>query len=139
MDDFRTQLTTLIDDLLADGRTPMFVIVDLVGAEQIRQAKDTDSLERFRDTCLSALVGASRGGDAFSYGDYRIVGILPAFDRLRTFALVEKMRRTLPLLAQSFDCYLTPEFDTIEYDPETGVPGIITQIARPRDPTRDVA
>ena len=27
--------------------------------------------------------GASRGGDAYSYGDYRIVGILPAFDRLR--------------------------------------------------------
>jgi hypothetical protein len=139
MDDFRTQLTTLVDAFLAEGRTPAFVIVDLVGAEQIRHSKNADTLERFRETCMSALAGASRGGEAFSYGDYRIVGVLPGFDRLRTFALVEKMRRTLPLLAQSYDCYLCPEFDTIEYDPEAGVPGIITQIARPRDVNRDVA
>jgi hypothetical protein len=55
-------------------------------------------------------------GAGLHYGEERIVAILAGFDRLRTFAMIEKLRRGLPLLAQSFDCFLRPEFDVLEYD-----------------------
>lgn len=138
MDDFRKQLTELVDSLMAEGRPPIFLIIDLVGAEEIKRARDTQSLGSFREMVMGSLAGAS-GGDAFSYGDYRVVGVLPGFDRLKTFALVEKMRRTIPLLAQSFDCIVYPDFDTVEYEDATGVPGVIAQLVKPRDPNRDAA
>jgi hypothetical protein len=138
MDEFRKELTSLVDGLLAEGRVPIFLMVDLVGAEYLRRSSDAAALENFRDACMSSLSSTSGGAATFSYGDIRIVAILHGFDRLKTFALVEKMRRMLPLLAQSFDCVLAPEFDTIEYEEHTGVPGIINQIVAPR-PQLDVA
>lgn len=132
MDDFRKELTALIDSLMAEGRTPMFLMVDLVGAEDLRRSSDIEALPNFRDACMASLASAAGDSQAFSYGDIRIVAILHGFDRLKTFALVEKMRRMLPLLAQSFDCILAPEFDTLEYDERTGVSGLINQIVAPR-------
>lgn len=133
MDDFRRELTALVDGLLAEGTVPMFLMVDLVGAEHLRHsAKDPGALTRFRETCMASLSGAAGNTDVFSYGEIRIVGILRGFDRLKTFALVEKMRRTLPLLGQSFDVILQPEFDTIEFDAATGVTGVINQLVAPR-------
>lgn len=132
MDDFRKELTALIDGLMAEGRTPMFLMVDLVGAEYLRRSSDAEALPNFRDACMAALSSAASDAQAFSYGDIRIVAILHGFDRLKTFALVEKMRRMLPLLAQSFDCILAPEFDTLEYDERTGVSGLINQIVAAR-------
>ena len=38
----------------------------------------------------------------------------------------------LPLLSQSFDVMLQPEFDTIVYDEATGVAGVINQLVAPR-------
>ena len=132
MDDFRKELTALIDGLVAEGRTPMFLMVDLVGAEHLRRSSDPEALNNFRDACMASLASNSGDAQAFSYGDIRIVAILHGFDRLKTFALVEKMRRMLPLLAQSFDCILAPEFDTLELDERTGVGGLINQIVAPR-------
>ena len=135
MDDFRKELTALIETLMAEGRTPMFLMVDLVGAEYLRRSSDAEALPNFRDACMASLSGAANDAQVFSYGDIRIVAILHGFDRLKTFALVDKMRRMLPLLAQSFDCILDPEFDTLEYDERTGVSGLINQIVAPRQTT----
>lgn len=133
MDDFRRELTSLVDGLVAAGATPMFLMVDLTGAEHLRIAsKDAGVLARFRETCMTSLSGAAANAEVFSYGDIRIVAVLQGFDRLKTFALVEKMRRTLPLLGQSFDVVLQPEFDTIEFDPATGAAGVINQLVAPR-------
>lgn len=132
MDDFRKELSAHIDALLAEGSAPIFLMVDLVGAEQLRRSSDPEALANFRDACMASLSNASQGSQVFSYGEIRIVAILHGFDRLKTFALVEKMRRMLPLLSQSFDCVLAPEFDTLEYDERTGVSGLINQIVAPR-------
>lgn len=132
MDDFRRQLTEHLDVILEQGVEPMFLMVDLVGAEVLRYARDTDSLPRFRETCMTSLSGAAGNSPVFAYGEFRIIGLLGGYDRLKTFALVDKMRRMLPLLAQSYDCIVTPEFDTIEYDPQAGIAGLINQLAAPR-------
>lgn len=132
MDDFRSELTAVVDSLVAEGGSPMFLMVDLVGAEVLRMSKDLESLERLRETCMASLSSAAGNADTFSYGDIRIIAILRGYDRLKTFALIEKMRRMFPLLAQSFDCILLPEFDTIEYDEQTGVAGVINQLIAPR-------
>lgn len=131
MDDFRKELTLVIDDLMAEGRTPMFLMVDLCGAEVLRRGMDTESLTKFRETCMASLSNTAHA-ETFSYGDLRIVAVLHGYDRLKTFALIDKMRRMLPLLSQSFDCVLSPEFDTIEYDERTGVAGIINQLVSVR-------
>jgi hypothetical protein len=132
MDDFRKELTALVDGLLAQGITPMFLMIDLVGAESLRSSRDTESLPRFRETCMASLSAAAADAATFSCGDVRVAAILCNFDRLKTFALIEKMRRMLPLLGQSFDCTISPEFDTIEYDALSGVPGVISQLLAPR-------
>jgi hypothetical protein len=132
MDDFRKQLAAAIEGVLADGVAPLFLVIDLVGAETLRRPNNTETLDRFRDTCMSSLSSAAGDAETFSYGEIRIVAILQGFDRLKTFALVEKMRRMLPLLAQSYDCPLAPEFDTIEFDQATGVSGLINQLVQPR-------
>ena len=110
----------------------MFLMVDLSGAEVLRYARDTESLPRFRETCMTSLSGAAGSAPVFAYGDLRIIGILGGYDRLKTFALVEKMRRMLPLLGQSYDCVIAPEFDTIEYDATAGIAGVINQLTAPR-------
>lgn len=140
MDDFRAQLTQTIDAMLAEDIKPMFLLVELIGAEEIKRLKDAESLTKFREAAMASVANAVPGGDAFSYGELRVVGILPGYDRLKTFALIRKLDRALPLLAQSFDCYLEPEFDTIEYEPETGVAGLINQLVmKPVGRQRDVA
>jgi hypothetical protein len=132
MNDFRHELSGAIDQLIAEGKEPMFLMVDLVGAEVLRASKDIDSLNHLRETCMASLSSAANNAPTFSYGDMRIIAILQGYDRLKTFALVEKMRRTIPLLAQTYDCTLAPEFDTIEYDEGTGVAGVINQLVAPR-------
>jgi hypothetical protein len=134
MDDFRTQLTALIEHMLAQGDTPLFLVIDLEGALDIKRVRGSDSLEDFKRQAIE-LVGSATGGcDAFTYGDETLVAILEAqrFDRLKTFALIQRLRRALPLLGQSFDCYLRPESDVLEYDASAGAAGLISQIARRR-------
>lgn len=132
MDEFRAALAQQVDALLADGVEPIFLLIDLVGAESLRLARDTEALPRFRETCMATLSGAAGDCPTFSCGDTRIVAILAGYDRLKTFALIEKMRRMIPLLSQSYDTVVMPEFDTIEYDERTGITGIINQLTAPR-------
>ena len=94
----------------------------------------------FRDAACGAIEGASQGGAALAYGEGRIVGILPGHSRLKTFAIIEKLRRALPMLAQSFDCILQPDFDVLEYAEGTGIAGVMAQlVTRPLMPMRDAA
>ncbi len=137
MDDFRTQLTAVIDGLLARGAEPVFLVVDLPGVDYIKKTHGEESLAKFKDAATNAIASAGRGCDAFSYGEDRIVAILEGFDRLRTFAMADKLRRGLPFLAQSFDFILQPEFDILEYDPLQGVAGLISQLVRKPQNTRD--
>lgn len=132
MDTFRIQLAEHVDALRAEGIEPMFLMIDLVGAEQLRFSRDQEALPRFRETCMGTLSGAAQEAPVFSHGDVRIIAILAGYDRLKTFALIEKMRRMIPLLSQSYDCVVTPEFDTIEFEPETGINGVWTQLTAAR-------
>ena len=128
MDEFRTQLRNLIDAMRADGIEPAFLVVDLEGAAQIK-AHGIDSLDNFKDAAVRTVVNITGGADAFTYGDDRVVAILGSdFGRLKTFSVIEKLRRAIPLLGQSFDCYLRPNFDVIEYDEQKGIGALITQI-----------
>jgi hypothetical protein len=140
MDDFRAQLTAVIDDILAAGKEPMFLVIDLFGAEYIKANRGAQDLENFREAAMNAVTRAAPGSAAFCHGELRVVGILPGYDRLKTFALIDKLGRALPFVAQSYDCVLYPEFDTLEYDPKTGVAGLINHLVqKPRDPLRDSA
>jgi hypothetical protein len=139
MDDFRSQLTALIDHIRDLGDQPLFLIVDLEGAEEIKRTRGVDSLEQFKQSAITIVSQATEGADAFTYGDESLVAILTAaqFDRLKTFALIQKLRRSIPLLGQSYDCFLRPEFDVLEYDPQSGVPGLISHITRARKLRRE--
>lgn len=134
MDEFRTQLRNLIDEIRATGVEPAFLVVDLEGAAQLKMHGE-DTLAGFKEAAVRAVVNATGGADAFTYGDERVVAILGSdFGRLKTFAVIEKLRRAIPLLGQSFDCYLRPNFDVIEYDEATGIGALITQITTRRTP-----
>ena len=39
MDDFRTQLTAVIDHMMGEGDTPIFLVVDLYGALEIKRIR----------------------------------------------------------------------------------------------------
>ena len=130
MDDFRSQLTALIDEIVAAGQQPSFLVADLQGIDYIKRAHGQESFDTFRGAAVDAITSAGHGCDAFTYGDDRIVAVLAGFGRLQTFSMIDKLRRSLPLLAQSFDCMLAPEFDLLEYDASTGVGGIILQLVR---------
>jgi hypothetical protein len=130
MDDFRSQLTALIDEIVAAGQEPSFLVADLEGIDHIKKAHGAESFDKFRGAAVDAITSAGRGCDAFTYGDDRMVAVLVGFGRLQTFSMIDKLRRSLPLLAQSFDCTLAPQFDIIEYDAEAGVGGIILQLVR---------
>jgi hypothetical protein len=133
MEDFRAQLRDLIEALQAEGVTPAFLVVDLPGAEEIKRVQGPDSMERFKDGAIRAVVSATGGADAFTYGDERVVVVLGAgWERLKTFALIQKLRRVMPMLGQSFDCYIAPEFDVIEYDPATGFSTLLNQLTQHR-------
>jgi GGDEF domain-containing protein len=136
MDDFRSQLSATIDDMLAQGVQPVFMVIDLTGMEVIKKSHGQESLDKFRQAVIGAITSAANGCDAFTYGEDRAVAILAGFDRLKTFALADKLRRSLPYLAQSFDCILQPEFDIFEYDAAIGVAGLIAQLVK-RPPRRD--
>lgn len=126
--------------MLVEDIEPVFLVVDLIGAEYIKRQHGTESLETFREAAADAIVGAARGGLALPYGEGRVVGILPGPDRLKTFALIDKLRRALPMLAQSFDCVLQPEFDVLEYDERSGIASVMSQlVTRPLMPSRDAA
>jgi GGDEF domain-containing protein len=129
MDDFRMQLTAVIDAMREAGSEPSFLVVDLDGIEFIKKTHGDESVARFREAATGAISNAAGGCDTFRYGDERIVAILGGFSRLRTFALIEKLRRMLPLLGQSFDCALRPEFDVLDLD-EQGVAGLVAQLAK---------
>lgn len=141
MEDFRSQLKGVIDAMLAEGNTPAFLVIDLAGVEEIKRARDAESLQQFYQSAIDTVVAATHGADAFTYGEDRLVAILgPDHDRLKSFALIQKLRRAMPLLGQSYDCFLRPEFNIIEYDAATGVGGLIVQLAaRWRPDTNDVA
>lgn len=134
MEDFRLQLGELLDGMLASGQTPMFLVCDLDGIEYMKKVHGAESLPKFHEAAIAALTSTTNGADAFTYGESRIVAILVAedYDRLKTFALIQKLRRAIPMLGQSFDCLLQPEFDVIEYDAETAVSGVMSQLAKRR-------
>lgn len=140
MEDFRSQLAAVIDAMVAEGGQPLFIIAALDGAEQMRAAHGAESLAKFKEAAIDAVVSATDGADTFTYGDDKIVLILDgrAYDRLKTFALIQRLRRVIPLLGQSFDCFLRPEFDVLEYSAEVGVGALIAAlVARPN--RRDAA
>ncbi len=139
MDDFRAHLEAAVDAVLAQGLKPVFLAVELGGAADIKRVHGADSLLKFREAASGAIVAAGGGCEYFTYGEERVVAILPGFDRLKTFAIIEKLRRGLPYLAQSFDCVLHPEFDVVEYDLATGIGGVIAQLVRLAQLRRDVA
>jgi hypothetical protein len=130
MDDFRTELTAAIEAMRDSGAEPTFLIVDLDGLAAVKHSSDSGALDTLRDAATGAISVATGGCDTFTYGEERIVAILPGFRRLQTFALIDKLRRALPLLGQSFDCALRPEFDVLEYDEALGVAGLVSQLAK---------
>jgi hypothetical protein len=135
---FRSQLSAVLDEMLADGDQPVFLVIDLDGAEELRRNHGAETMQNFKDAALAAVGSATGGADAFTYGEDRIVAILDQrFDRLKTFALIQKLRRAIPLLGQSFDCFLRPECDVIEYDAQSGVSGLIARLAQPRKRATD--
>lgn len=139
MDDFRTQLTAVIDHMMEAGDTPIFLVVDLDGALDIKRVRGVKSLDEFKAQAIELVGSLTDGCDAFTYGDETLVAMLSAntFDRLKTFALIQKLRRAIPLLGQSFDCYLRPECDVLEYEAATGTAGLIAQIAKRRQQTHE--
>jgi hypothetical protein len=128
MEDFRTQLTEIIDAMRLGGVDPVFLVVDLEGAGSLKGVQSEESLEKFRAAAVGAVTAAGQGCDAFTYGEDRVVAILPGYDRLKTFAVIEKLRRALPLLGQSFDLFVRPDFDVLEYDSVHGVAGLINSL-----------
>ena len=129
MDDFRTELTAVVDAMRESGVEPSFLVVDLVGMDYIKRTHGAESVEKFREAATGAISSAAAECDTFTYGDERIIAILSGFGRLQTFALIDKLRRILPLLGQSFDCALHPEFDVLDLD-EQGVAGLVAQLAK---------
>ena len=134
MEDFRAQLGEVIEHMTEAGARPLFLVCDLDGIADMKKTHGAESVTKFHQAAIAALVNAANGADAFTYGEARIVAILDGreYDRLRTFALIQKLRRVIPMLGQSFDAFLQPEFDAIEYDAQTGLGGVIAALARPR-------
>ncbi|HYM16316.1 MAG TPA: hypothetical protein VEZ14_12225 [Dehalococcoidia bacterium] len=138
MEDFRSQLSAYIDELLAAGAHPVFLIIDLEGASQIKRTYDAEALDRFRAAASDAISAAGGGCETFSYGEERVIAVLPEVDRLRSFSIADKLRRGLPFLGQSFDAVIHVDFDFLDYDPASGVAGLIAELTRP-PVNRDVA
>ena len=93
MDDFRTQLRLMIDEMVATGVNPTFLVIDMEGAEHIKKTHGQEALDGFKDAAIRAVTSATHGADAFTYGDDRLVAVLGGdYDRLKTFSLVKKLR-----------------------------------------------
>jgi hypothetical protein len=138
MEDIRDPLRAACDEILGRGETPVVVVMDLPGAGVIRHQRDDASLRDFHAAVGASFVAAARGGAWLPVSDERVIGVLPACERLRLFALIGKLERSLPLVAQSYDCELVPEFDSVEYDERTGLAGLVSYVTRPR-PREQVA
>ena len=139
MDDFRSNLTTAVDELTTAGKEPVLLVVELVGIEDIKRTQGIASFEKFRTSAAEAVSGAAEDCATFTYGETRIGALLPGYARLKTFALIERLKRALPLLAQSYDCTIAPEFDLAEYSPETGVAGLVNYLIQLSKQDRNAA
>ncbi len=128
MDDFRAELTAAVDQLTEAGIEPVLLVVELTGAEDIKRAQGVASFEKFRASAAGAISAAGENCPTFGYGETRICGVLAGFARLKTFALIDRLQRALPLLAQSYDCKVTPEVDVVEYAADTGVAGFVNHL-----------
>ena len=128
MDDFREHLSASVDQLIAAGVEPVLLVVELLGAEEIKRSQGPASFEKFRSSAAQAIASTCGDCDTFTYGEERIGAILPGLARLKTFSLIDRLRRALPYLAQSYDCTIAPEFDIIEYDAQTGVAGFVNHL-----------
>ena len=129
MDDFRSQIATTIDAMTELSIEPVFVVIDLWGAEDVKRVLGPESMQQLRDGAIDSVANTC-GGAVFAYTEFRLVAILPGPTRLKTFALIQKLTHALPLLGQSFDCILRPDFDVLDYDPQGGVAGIINQLVK---------
>jgi hypothetical protein len=129
MDDFRTQLSELIGAMLEQDIEPVVLVVDLWGSEYVKRQLGAESADQFRESASNCITNIC-GGGAFVYGEQRIIAVLPAPSRIKTFAFIQKLQRSLPLVAQSYNCLLQPEFDVLEYEPSSGVAGIMAQLVK---------
>ena len=129
MDDFRSQLNEIVDAMLEQNIEPVVLVVDLWGSEYIKRHRGAESADQFREAAGNCITNIC-GGGAFVYGEQRIVGVMPAPNRIKTFAFIQKLQRSLPLVAQSYDCILQPEFDVLEFEPSGGVAGIMAQLVK---------
>src|SRR5437667_6976621 len=124
MDDVRTRVVDLVDRMTGDGAEPVFLVADLFGAEVIYRTQGPVSFERFMGSVIDAVSSCTNSVDAFACSETRIVAVLAGVTRIRTFSFIDKLQHVLPLLSQSFDCDLDPQFDLIAYDPKAGAAGI---------------
>lgn len=139
MDDARSQLTAAVDEAMAQGKTPVYVVVDLLGAAYVKSLHGGQRLAAFRESAAAVLASNGQGCPVVAASDDRLIAVLAGFGRLQTFAFVERLRRALPLLAQSFDCDLLPDFDIVEYDPQAGVGGLTAYLAKRAQPEAGAA
>ena len=139
MDDFREELSAAVHELTAAGVEPVLLVIELIGADDIKRTQGISSFEEFRASVAGALSSAGENCPAFFYGETRVCGVLAGFARLKTFALIERLRRALPLLAQSYDCTVTPDFELVEYAPDSGVAGFVNHLIQLSTHDRHVA
>jgi len=59
MENFRSQLSALIDEMLAAGVTPVFLVVDLEGVDMIKRNHGAESLAKFHAAVIDAVVSAT--------------------------------------------------------------------------------
>lgn len=133
MNDFRAELAELVEQVVAAGLTPVFMVIDLEGASDVRRTQGDESYDRFVTAVTGAVRSAGPGSEALRYNDSRFVAIMPGFSRGRTFAIADKLGRSLPYIAQSFDCTLVPEFDIVEYDAAGGMAAFMHHLVARRD------
>ena len=63
MEDFRTQLTALIDHIVEAGDEPLFLVVELDGAEDIKRTYGAESLDKFKQATIELVGAATNGAD----------------------------------------------------------------------------
>lgn len=125
----------MIDEMVASGINPTFLVIDMEGAEHIKQTHGQEALDGFKEAAIRAVSSATHGADAFTYGDDRLVVVLNnEYDRLKTFSLIKRLRSVIPLLSQSFDLFLDPQFDVVEYDAAKGLGALVSELATRQRP-----
>ena len=130
MDDFHLQLRQIVDDMVAAGVPPTFLIIDMEGSDHIKKTHGQEALDGFKEAAIRAVSSATHGADAFTQGDDRLVVVLGNdYDRLKTFSLIKRLRGVIPLLSQSFDLFLDPQFDVVEYDEAKGLGALMVELS----------